>query len=74
MPEYELKKKVSTTVLYVGLVILAIGTFMTFKPKPIFGGMAVMIIGSLISLFWVANRKDEMCPTDENDNSPCKPV
>lgn len=67
-------KGMSKTVLYVGLIILAIGAFMYFKPKPIFGGMAVFIVGALISIFWFANRNDEKCVIDENDNEVCTPV
>lgn len=70
----ELLKGLSIWVLYIGLAIFAIGIFLTFKQKPSSGGIPIIFIGAMIIIFWIPNRKDQLCPIDPNDNTPCTPV
>lgn len=69
MAEYELKKGLSVWLLYAGLVILALSAFMFFKKK-VFSPV-ITFVGFIAIIVWYANRKDEMCPTSIDDNSPC---
>jgi len=77
MAQYELKKAMSKVVLYVGLAMVAVGGYLFYKKKGDLGlgsGIILLIAGIVASLTWFGNRKDEMCPTDVNDISGCKPV
>lgn len=71
--QYELVKATSKNVLYIGVLLLIIGMFLLFKTEKYSAiGGVIGFFGFITTIFWVANRKDQMCPT--NDNSPCKPV
>ena len=71
----ELVKGVSSGVAITGVIFIIIGFILTkYKPSAKIVAYVLYFIGFILIIFWIANRKDQLCPTDINDNSPCVPV